>query len=65
MNSDSLPKNYSFTNLVYIKSSTYRSVSFYQNSLVCLDIQGSRSWDGNPVDSNANPSFYLSTTRKQ
>ena len=40
---------------IYILSSTDRSVSFYQNSSVWLDILDSRSWDRNPVDSNANP----------
>ena len=34
---------------IYIKSSTDRSVSFYQNSSVWLDILASRSWDRNPV----------------
>ena len=38
-------------------SSTDRSLSFYQNSSVWLDIPASRSWDRNPVDSNANPSL--------
>ena len=41
-----------------------RSVSFYQNSSVWLDRLDSRSWDRNPVDSNANPRFYHSATRK-
>ena len=36
---------------ISIKSSTDRSVSFYQNSSVWLDILASRSWDRNPVDS--------------
>ena len=49
---------------IYILSSTDRSVSFYQNSSVCLDTLDSRSWDRNPVDSNANPRFYHSATRK-
>ena len=43
---------------IYILSSTGRSVSFYQNSSVWLDILDSRSWDRNPVDSNANPRLY-------
>ena len=38
-------------------SSTDRSVSFYQNSSVWLDILASHSWDRNPADSNANPSL--------
>ena len=54
-----------WTSQVYIKSSTDRSISFDQNSSVWLNILASRSWDRNPVDSNANPSFYLSATRKQ
>ena len=33
-----------------------KSVSFYQNSSVWLDILASRSWDRNPVD--ANPRLY-------
>ena len=45
-------------------SSTDRSVSFYQNSSVWLDILDSRSWDRNPVDSNANPRLYPSATRE-
>ena len=49
---------------IYILSSTDRSVSFYQNSSVWLDSLDSRSWDRNPVDSNANPRFYYSATRK-
>ena len=49
----------------YILSSTDRSVSFYQNSSVWLDILDSRSWDRNPVDSNANPRLYTSATRKR
>ena len=43
---------------IYIKSSTDRSVSFYQNSSVWLDLLAFRSWDRNPVDSNANPILY-------
>ena len=35
-----------------------------QNSSVWLDGLDSRSWDRNPVDSNANPRFYHSATRK-
>ena len=46
-------------------SSTDRSVSFYRNSSVWLDIQDSRSWDRNPVDLNANPRLYPSATRNQ
>ena len=53
-----------FTIYIYILSSTDRSVSFYQNTSVWLDRLDSRSWDRNPVDSNANPRFYYSTTRK-
>ena len=49
---------------IYILSSKDRSVSFYQNYLVCLDRLDSRSRDRNPVDSNANPRFYHSATRK-
>ena len=49
---------------IYILSSIDRSVSFYQNSSMSLDRQDSRSWDRNPVDSNANQSFYHSATRK-
>ena len=49
---------------IYILSSTERSVSFYQNSLVWLDILDSRNWDRNPVDSNANPRLYPSATEK-
>ena len=49
---------------IYILSSTDRSVSFYQNSSVWLEILDSRSWDRNPVDSNANPRLYPSATRK-
>ena len=49
---------------IYILSSTDRPVSFYQNSLVWLDRLDSRCWDRNPVDSNANPRFYHSATRK-
>ena len=49
---------------IYILSSTDRCVSFYQNSSVWLDRLDSRSWDRNPVDSNANPRFYHSATRK-
>ena len=49
---------------IYILSSTDRSVLFYQNSSVWLDRLDSRSWDQNPVDSNTNPSFYHSATRK-
>ena len=48
---------------IYILSSTDRSVSFYQNSSVWLDGLDSRSWDRNPVDSNANPRFYHSAMR--
>ena len=44
------------------ESSTDRSVSFYQNSLVWLDGLDSRSWDRKPVDSNANPRFYHEET---
>ena len=36
-----------------MKSSTERSVLFYQNPSVWLDILAYRSWDRNPVDSNA------------
>ena len=43
---------------IYIKTSTDRSVSFYQNTSVWLDIVASRSWDRNPVDSKANPRLY-------
>ena len=53
-----------YLNIIYILSSTDRSVSFYQNSSVWLDRLDSRSWDQNPVDSNANPRFYHSATRK-
>ena len=49
---------------IYILSSTDRSVSLYQNSSVWLDRIDSWSWDRNPVDSNANPRFYHSATRK-
>ena len=49
---------------IYILSSTDRPVSFYQNSSVWLDRLDSRSWDRNSVDSNANPRFYHSATRK-
>ena len=38
---------------IYIYTSTDRSVSFYQNSSVWLDRLDSRSWDRNPVYSNA------------
>ena len=48
---------------IYIQLSTDRSVSFYQNSTVWLDILASCSWDRNPVDSNANPKLYPSSTR--
>ena len=41
-------------------SATDRSVSFYQNSSVWLDRLDSRSWDRNPVESNASPRFYHS-----
>ena len=34
------------------------------NSSVWLDILDSRSWDRNPVDSNANPRLYPAATRK-
>ena len=44
--------------------STDRSVSFYQNTSVWLDILDSRSWDQNLVDSNANPRLYPSAMRK-
>ena len=44
----------------HILSSTDRSVSFYQNSSVWLDILDSRSWVRNPVDSNAKPKLYPS-----
>ena len=47
-----------------MKSSTKRPVSFYQDSSVWLDRLDSRSWDRNPVNSNANPRFYHSATRK-
>ena len=49
---------------IYILSSTYRLVSFYKNSSVWRDRIDSRSWDRNPVDSNANPRFCHSATRK-
>ena len=45
---------------IYIESSTDRSVLFYQNSSVWLDILASRSWDRNPVDSNGNPRLFPS-----
>ena len=45
---------------VCVWSSTDRSVSFYQNSSVWLDIQASRSWERSPVDSNSNPRLYTS-----
>ena len=48
----------------YILSSTDRPVSFYQNSSVWLDWLDSQSWDRKPVNSNANPRFYHSATRK-
>ena len=41
-----------------------RPVSFYQNSSLWLERLDSRSWDRNPVDSNANPRSYHSATRK-
>ena len=50
---------------LYISSSTDRSVSFYQNSSVWLDILASRCWERNQVDSNANPGLYTSATRNQ
>ena len=50
---------------IYIKSSTDRSVLFYQNSSEWLDILASRCWDQNTVDLNANPSLYPSAMRKQ
>ena len=40
-------------------SSTDRSVSFYQNSSVWLDGLDFRSWDRNPVDSNAYIYIYI------
>ena len=49
---------------IYILSSTDRSVSFYLNSSVWLDRLDSRSWDRNPVDSNANPGFSHAASRK-
>ena len=53
-----LHTNILLLNHIYIyMSSTDRSVLFYQNSSVWLDGLDSRSWDRNPVDSNANPRF--------
>ena len=49
---------------IYILSFTDWPVSFYQNSSVWLNRLDSRYWDRNPVDSNANPRFYHSATRK-
>ena len=51
-------------NNIYILSSADRSVSFNQNSSMWSDRLDSRSWDRNLVDSNANPRFYHSATRK-
>ena len=46
---------------ISLLSSTDRSVSFYQNSSVWLDILASRNWDRNPFDSNTNyQSIYVS-----
>ena len=50
---------------IYIYIVIHRqTVSLNHNSSVWLDSLDSRSWDRNPADSNANPRFYHSATRK-
>ena len=57
--------NYIFSMYKLVISPTYIYIlSFYQNSSVWLEILDSRSWDRNPVYSNAKPRFYHSATRK-
>ena len=48
---------------VYVVIQT-QTLSLYHNSSVWLDTLGFRSLERNPVDSNANPRFYHSATRK-
>ena len=53
--------------VIYILSSTDKSVLFYQYCFVLSvrrDRLNSRIWDRNPVDSTANPRYYRSATRK-
>ena len=50
--------------LLYIFVIHRQTVLLYQNSSVWLDTLDSQSWDQNPADSNANPRFYHSATRK-
>ncbi len=51
--------------VTYKSSSKILILCMYVCMYVWLDILASRSWDRNPVDSNANPRLYPSATRNQ
>ena len=55
----------SFYTDIYIYIVIHRqTISLYHNSSVWLNTDGSRSWDRNLADTNANPRFYHTATRK-